>query len=91
MQALDWHVHTRLRQGLRMDDEARIFTGFRTQTLVLVESQEEYDLVVALQLIYGGEVSAIVIFKDSTEDIWPYFDSFSRVFTTWDPFDRNRI
>lgn len=90
MQALEWHVHTRLRQGLTMDDEARIFTGFRPETTcILVENQDEYDLVFALKLIYGGDPRVFVL--EQGKDWMDYLDRFTRVFTTWDPFDRNRI
>lgn len=90
MQALDWHVHTRLRQGLTMDDEARIFTGFKPETTcILVESQVEYDLVDALKLIYGGSPNVFIL--QPGQDWLDYLDRFVRVFTTWDPFDRNRI
>lgn len=92
MQALDWHVHTRLRLGLsfKAEDEAKIFTGFKTKSIILVESLEEYDLVEALKLIYGGSPE-VALFTGTKDDVLSYLDRFSRVFTTWDPFDRNRI
>ena len=87
---LEWWGHTRQAKGMQVVDESCLFNGTKAGTLLLVESQGEYDLADALQFIYGGEVS-IVIFNDNTEDIWPYLDVFSRVYTSWDPFDRNRI
>lgn len=88
---LEWWMHAPYRKGIKVEDEASLFDPHRfKKVIVLVESEAEYDLTYALQFIYGGTVE-IKIFKDNTEDIWPYLDVFSRVYTSWDPFDRNRI
>ena len=56
--------------------------------VLLVESQEEYDYCWAMQMMMGSEIQ-IIINKGANPS--EYLDRFSRVFTTWNPNDRNRI
>lgn len=60
----------------------------KRKTVILVESQDEYDYCWAMQMIMGTEVDIIIAPGATPQE---YYPPFSWVFTTWDPSDRNRI
>ncbi len=57
--------------------------------VLLVENQEELEIQQAMQFIYGSELE-IRIIRPMVPPL-DYLQLFSRVFTTWDPNDPNRI
>lgn len=67
--------------------EAHMFSDTASKVL-LVENEAEAELMEALQLIYGSELIIVVYDGSPLED---YLKHFSRVYTSWDPRDRNRI
>lgn len=87
---LDFWVTSAFNSGEPVTDEAMAFTNGRKK-IFLVESQQEYDLVYALQFIYGGEVTIQILPHASWQDIQFIKGKYPLVYTTWDPFDRNRI
>lgn len=68
---------------------AKMFEMANKKSLLIVESEDEYNYCWAMQLICGGEIQMIL--KEDWLNIGDYLKKFSRVFTTWDPSDRNRI
>jgi len=62
-----------------------------SKKIFLVENQAEYDLVYALQFIYGSEVTIQILPHASWIDIELVKGKYHAVYTTWDPFDRNRF
>ncbi|MNF51026.1 hypothetical protein D3C84_323370 [compost metagenome] len=56
--------------------------------VLLVENQEEHDYCWAMQMMLGSEIEIII---DRGAEVLSYLKDFSRVFTTWNPRDRNRI
>lgn len=58
------------------------------KVIVLVESPEELELAEVLQLIHGQEINLHPVPGADMDEI---FQHYSRVFTSWDPTDRNRI
>jgi len=71
-------------------DIERVFDAIvpTNKKVLLVESQEEYDYCWAMQMMMGSEIQIII---DKGASPSEYVDRFSRVFTTWNPSDRNRI
>ena len=60
----------------------------KRKSVIIVESQDEYDYCWAMQAIMGCEIDIII---DPGALPQSYYPPFSWVFTTWDPSDRNRI
>lgn len=87
---LEFWVTSAINNGVPVTDEAMAFTNGRKK-IFLVENQQEYDLVYALQFIYGGEVTIQILPFCTIEEIRVTQRMFHLVYTTWDPFDRNRI
>lgn len=87
---LDWWVCSSIKHGEPVTDEAMAFMNGRKK-IFLVENQEEYALADALQYIYGAEVTILTKPKCSVGEVHEYLRSFDLVYTSWDPFDRNRI
>ena len=56
--------------------------------VLLVENYDEYNYCWAMQMMFGDEIQIII---DKGANPSEYVDRFSRVFTTWNPNDRNRI
>lgn len=56
--------------------------------VLLVENYDEYNYCWSMQLMCGDEIQIVI---DKGANPSEYLDRFSRVFTTWDPSDRNRI
>lgn len=86
---LDWWL-TRPGFGTVEIDERIVFTPYtgKFKSVVFVESPEELELVEILQLMHGQEVN---VHPFPGTDMNEIFQHYSRVFTTWDPTDRNRI
>lgn len=57
--------------------------------ILLVETQDEHDVMSAMQYLCGSELC--IELKDPDRTLPEYLKEFSRVFTTWNPNDRNRI
>lgn len=70
-----------------VDDWDRVFAHSRN--LVVVESQDEYDFIWAMQLVHGGEIS--IKFHDGSTMSQYRMSIQGKLYTTWDPTDRNRI
>ena len=89
---LDWHGYTLLGGGCPPVDEAKVFScnGGKMGKVVLVESEDERELVEALQLIYGGEVNIQLCDDTSWTGVMSWRTNFSRVYCTWNPLDPNR-
>lgn len=72
-----------------VDDWAEVFDHPRN--LVLVETQDEFDYIWAMQMVYGGEVQ--IEFTDGS--IMRMYRmrprGNGRVYCTWNPNDPNRI
>ena len=71
-------------------DIERVFDAIvpTNKKVLLVASQEEYDYCWSMQMMMGSEIQIII---DRGANPLEYIDRFSRVFTTWNPSDRNRI
>lgn len=88
MQRLDWHV-TGAYGVARPCEEAEPFKmGGKRGVRVLVETPEELAVVNGLAFLYGGEPYAEI--WDRT-DITGMRSDYHLIYTTWDPFDPNRI
>lgn len=87
---LDLWISSYIVSGEPVEDESKAFTGSFTKVF-LVENQPEYDIVYALQFMYGAEVTIQIWPRCGVEDILSLCRDYQAVFTTWDPFDRNRI
>lgn len=72
-------------------DESIVFGPFSGRRIILVESQEEYDLAYALQFMYGSEVKLELVSRLSAADLFTYRTKHARVYTSWDPLDPNRL
>lgn len=83
---------TRETYGTQPIEEGIVFTspllGGKYPKVCVVENQEEEDTVFALQFMYGGECPII---RHDGRTMKEYLQEHGRVFTTWDPADRNRI
>lgn len=90
MQPLEWWVSSIMKKGVPISEEDAYTTKFSKDKLFIVENQDEADLAQALQYIYGTEVDVIVGNRITMEDILSYLNSFSRVYTSWDPLDSQR-
>lgn len=69
--------------------EQSMFAHAGDYTILLVENHAEEELMEAFQFIYGAELNIQIWDRDNTIDF--YLKHFSRVYTSWDPRDRNRI
>lgn len=88
MQGLDWHV-TGSYGVARSCEESEVFDmGSKPSVRVLVETEQELELVRGLAFLYGKELPAEV--WDRT-DITGMRGDYWLIYTTWDPFDPNRI
>lgn len=87
---LDFWLTSNVSNGSPVGDEAMAFTN-GWKKIFLVENQQEYDLVYALQFIYGAEAPIKIIPQWTRKEIFVYRREFPAVYTSWDPFDRNRI
>lgn len=87
---LDFWLTSNVSNGSAVGDEAMAFTN-GWKKIFLVENQAEYDLVYALQFIYGAEAPIQILPHASWQDIAFIRGKYPAVYTTWDPFDRNRI
>lgn len=72
-------------------EETYVFGPFKGRRIVLVESQEEYDLAYALQFMYGSEVKLELVNRLSAAELFEYRTKHARVYTSWDPLDPNRL
>lgn len=63
--------------------------GGKSNKILLVENAAEEELMEVMQLIYGSEL--LITIKDPDRSLENYLQHFSRVYTSWDPRDRNRI
>lgn len=63
--------------------------GGKHGKLLLVENREEEELMEAMQFMYGSELNIQI--WDRSKTLERYLQMFSRVYTSWDPRDRNRI
>lgn len=84
---LDFYIR---RRGWPIEwvSEAHMFSDPTESKILLVENEAERELMDALQLIYGAELIIAIYEGDPLEE---YLKHFSRVYTSWDPLDRNRI
>lgn len=87
---LDLWVTTAALPSTPVADEAKAFMS-RLKCVFLVENQQEYDLVFALQYMYGVEVTIFTKPQCSVGEVREYLRSFDVIFTSWDPLDRNRF
>lgn len=83
-----WCTHRYSRIPEEADIE-HVYGMPKPSKILLVESQEEYDYCWAMQMVMGAELNIQIMDRDRTPA--SYLDHFVRVFTTWDPSDRNRI
>ena len=90
MQPLEWWVSSMMRTGVPVDEESVFTSKFKNGKLLIVENQDEYDLVSALQYIYGSEVSITIGSRVSLADIGTHVMNVARVYTSWDPLDPQR-
>lgn len=56
--------------------------------VLIVENHAEEEIMEAMQYIYGSELTIAIHDGRPLDD---YLKLFSRVYTSWDPTDRNRI
>lgn len=63
--------------------------GGNNGKILLVENEDEAELMDALQFIYGSEL--VIAIYERGRTLESYLQMFSRVYTSWDPRDRNRI
>lgn len=87
---LEFWLTTSATNGSPVGDEAMAFTN-GWKKIFLVENQAEYDLVYALQFIYGGETQIQILPKATWFDVTEFRRDYDVIYTSWDPFDRNRI
>ena len=85
---LDWYVTYAYGIAEEVAEDEVFRLGTLPRVLVLVETSSELDLVQALQYMYGKEIQPQL--WDRT-DITDLRTQHPRIFTTWDPFDPNRI
>lgn len=90
MQPLEWWVSSLWKKGVTVSEEDAYTKQFQNGKLFIVENMDEKDLAEALQFIYGTTIRVEVHSRVTLADISQYLNSFSRVYTSWDPLDSQR-
>lgn len=88
MQGLDWHVTGSYGVAKPCAEEEVFKMGGKLTVRVLVENEQELELVSGLAFLYGAESHAEI--WDGTH-ITGMRTDYLLIYTTWDPFDPNRI
>ena len=85
---IDWFVTYAYGVAEPVEEREVFKLGTLPRVLVLVETTDELHLVDALQFIHGAQVDPTLWDKTDITDLRT---RHPRIYTTWDPWDPNRI